>query len=97
MFSELVVFAVFGVVIGAVGRLLVVGDSPSGVGSWIAHGVLGAFLGGALGLVGGARAPDAATGACLASYVGAIGAVALHHARVWAGENPFVSRRSTPR
>jgi uncharacterized membrane protein YeaQ/YmgE (transglycosylase-associated protein family) len=78
---ELVVSVVFGIVIGAIGRLLVVGASQDRAAPWIRRGLLGALLGGLIGRVAGVRAPDAATGAFLASYVGAIVSVTLYHAR----------------
>ena len=81
MFGELVVFVVIGTVIGAVGRLMVVGGFGDRAAPWIGHGILGALVGGALGHLAGARAPDAATGALLASYVTAIVFVTVHWAR----------------
>jgi uncharacterized membrane protein YeaQ/YmgE (transglycosylase-associated protein family) len=81
MVGQLVVFVALGIAIGWIGRFVVVGGPRSSAASWIANGVLGALLGGVIGRLAGARAPDLVTGACLASYVGAIAAVALHHAR----------------
>jgi hypothetical protein len=61
-----------GFVVGAIGRLMVVGGASDRTGPWVASGVIGAVLGGLLGYAAGARAPDAGTGALLAAYVGAI-------------------------
>ena len=81
MLDELVVFVALGIAIGWIGRFAVVGIPGSSVASWIASAVLGALFGGVIGRLAGARAPDPATGAYLASYVGAVAAAALHHAR----------------
>jgi uncharacterized membrane protein YeaQ/YmgE (transglycosylase-associated protein family) len=82
MLAELTVFVVFGIVIGAVGRLMVVGGPTDGTGPWIGRGVLGALFGGLLGQAAGGFAPGA-TPAVLASFVGAIVFVALHFAKSW--------------
>jgi uncharacterized membrane protein YeaQ/YmgE (transglycosylase-associated protein family) len=89
LLGQLVVFVVLGIAVGWIGRFVVVGRPCSSAASWIASGVAGALLGGAIGGIAGARAPDLATGACLASYVGAIAAAALHHAREGARHDPF--------
>ncbi|MBW3539295.1 MAG: GlsB/YeaQ/YmgE family stress response membrane protein [Planctomycetes bacterium] len=45
----LIVWAVFGLIAGAVARLLVPGRQPIGLGMTIALGIAGSFLGGFLG------------------------------------------------
>ena len=97
MLLAFVLFVVFGIVIGSVGRLMVVGGPSDRAATWIGRGFLGALFGGALGWAAGARAPNAVTDAVLASYVGAIVFVTLHFAKSWwSRRNPFVSGPSEP-
>jgi uncharacterized membrane protein YeaQ/YmgE (transglycosylase-associated protein family) len=70
--GQLLLFVILGFVVGAIGRLTVVGGENERVAPWIENGVVGAVLGGLGGHVAGARAPDAGTGALLAAFVGAI-------------------------
>jgi uncharacterized membrane protein YeaQ/YmgE (transglycosylase-associated protein family) len=83
MLLELVLFVVLGSVVGSIGRFMVVGGWGARAAPWMRLGVLGALFGGILARVAGARAPDPATGAVLASFVGAVVFVALHFARSW--------------
>jgi uncharacterized membrane protein YeaQ/YmgE (transglycosylase-associated protein family) len=96
MLVELVLFVVFGIVVGAIGRFMVVVGSGEPRGSWIGPGVLGAVLSGVAAYAAGARAPDAETGAMLASFVGAIVFVTLHFARSWWRSSVSPMRRSRP-
>lgn len=49
LFWFLIILAIFGLIVGAVGRLLVPGPTPLGVVGTMGAGVAGAFIGGIIG------------------------------------------------
>jgi uncharacterized membrane protein YeaQ/YmgE (transglycosylase-associated protein family) len=70
----LLVLALFGLIVGAIARLLVPGPTPMGILGTMAAGVVGAFLGGLVGklLFGPTYAPG-----WIMSIIGAVVVVAL--------------------
>lgn len=70
----LLVLAVFGLIVGAIARLLVPGPTPMGLLATMAAGVAGAFLGGFVGKL--LFGPNYAPG-WIASIIGAVAVVAL--------------------
>src|SRR5579859_5633934 len=77
---NLILFLIFGLVVGALARLIVPGREPGG---WLASlllGVAGAFLGGLIGRALGFYSDDVTTGGFVMSLIGAIILVAVYHA-----------------
>jgi uncharacterized membrane protein YeaQ/YmgE (transglycosylase-associated protein family) len=77
-----IMFLVFGLIIGALARLIVPGHEPGG---WVVSmiiGVVGAFLGGFVGRALGAYPSYQSTGGWVASLIGAIVVAAIYHAAV---------------
>jgi len=70
----LLVLALFGLIVGAIARLIVPGPTPMGILATMASGVAGAFLGGLVGklLFGSTYAPG-----WIMSIIGAVVVVAL--------------------
>ena len=74
MILYLVTLAIFGLIVGAIARLLVPGPTPMGLLGTMAAGVAGSFLGGLVGklLFGPGYAPG-----WIASILGAVAIVAV--------------------
>ena len=69
---NLILFLIFGLVVGALARVIVPGREPGG---WLASmllGVAGAFLGGLIGRAFGLYTSDVTTGGFVMSLIGAI-------------------------
>jgi|HubBroStandDraft_6_1064221.scaffolds.fasta_scaffold1446817_2 uncharacterized membrane protein YeaQ/YmgE (transglycosylase-associated protein family) len=79
---HLILFLIFGLVIGAVARLIVPGHEPGGWFVSLAIGVLGAFLGGFVGRALGLYPSYQSTGGWIASLIGAIVVAAIYHAGI---------------
>jgi uncharacterized membrane protein YeaQ/YmgE (transglycosylase-associated protein family) len=76
---HLIAFLIFGLIVGALARLIVPGREPGG---WVVSmllGVLGAFVGGFLGRAFGLYGPGQTAGFIM-SLIGAILVVAIYHA-----------------
>lgn len=86
---HIIVFLAFGLVVGALARLLVPGSAPGGWITSMVIGVLGAFLGGFLGRAVGVYPAYRSTGGFLASLIGAVILVVIYQG--------IVSRRSRAR
>lgn len=79
---HLILFLIFGLVIGAVARAIVPGHEPGG---WIASlgvGVIGAYLGGFVGRALGMYSDEQRVGGWIASLLGAIAVAFIYHAAV---------------
>jgi len=79
---HLILFLIFGLVIGAIARLIVPGHEPGG---WVASlliGVVGAYLGGFVGRALGLYPSYQSTGGWVSSLIGAIVVAFLYHAGV---------------
>jgi uncharacterized membrane protein YeaQ/YmgE (transglycosylase-associated protein family) len=77
---NLILFLIFGLIVGVLARLIVPGREPGG---WVVSmllGVAGAFLGGFLGRAFGMYGDDVRTGGFVMSLVGAIIVVGIYHA-----------------
>jgi uncharacterized membrane protein YeaQ/YmgE (transglycosylase-associated protein family) len=77
---NLILFLIFGLVVGALARVIVPGREPGG---WLASlllGVAGAFLGGLIGRALGMYSSDVTTGGFVMSLLGAIILVGIYHA-----------------
>jgi uncharacterized membrane protein YeaQ/YmgE (transglycosylase-associated protein family) len=77
-----IMFLIFGLIIGALARLIVPGREPGG---WIVSlviGVVGAYLGGFIGRAVGAYPSYQSTGGWVASLIGAIVVAFIYHAAV---------------
>src|SRR5258708_30718342 len=75
---NLILFLIFGLVVGALARVIVPGREPGG---WLASmllGVAGAFLGGLIGRAFGLYSSDVTTGGFVLSLLGALVLLALH-------------------
>jgi uncharacterized membrane protein YeaQ/YmgE (transglycosylase-associated protein family) len=77
---HLILFLIFGLVIGAIARLIVPGHEPGGWFVSMAIGVLGAFLGGFVGRAFGLYPSYQSTGGWVASLIGAIVVAGFYHA-----------------
>ena len=77
---SLILFLIFGLVVGALARLIVPGREPGGWLVSMVLGVAGAFLGGLIGRALGMYGDDVSTGGFLMSLFGAILLVAVYHA-----------------
>jgi uncharacterized membrane protein YeaQ/YmgE (transglycosylase-associated protein family) len=67
-----ILFLIFGLVIGAIARLIVPGHEPGGWITSMLIGVIGAYLGGFLGRVVGLYPSYQSRGGWIASLVGAV-------------------------
>jgi uncharacterized membrane protein YeaQ/YmgE (transglycosylase-associated protein family) len=74
-----ILFLIFGLVVGALARLIVPGREPGGWLTSLVLGVAGAFLGGLVGRALGMYSSDVTTGGFVMSLLGAIALVALYH------------------
>ena len=77
---NLILFLIFGLVVGALARVIVPGREPGGWLVSLALGIAGAFLGGLIGRALGFYDSDVTTGGFVLSLVGAIILVAAYHA-----------------
>ncbi len=77
---NLILFLIFGLVVGALARLIVPGREPGGWLVSMVLGVAGAFLGGLIGRAFGMYGSDVTRGGFFMSLVGAIILVAIYHA-----------------
>jgi len=77
---HIILFLIFGLIIGALARLIVPGREPGG---WIVSmiiGVIGAYLGGFVGRILGLYPSYQSTGGMIASLLGAIVVAFIYHA-----------------
>ena len=79
---HLILFLVFGLIVGAVARLIVPGHEPGGWLASLGVGVIGAYLGGFLGRLIGLYPSEQSTGGWIMSLVGAIVVAFIYHAVV---------------
>ena len=77
---SIILFLVFGLIVGALARLIVPGREAGGWGLSMIIGVVGSFLGGMLGRVLGFYREGEMTGGFIMSLLGAIVLVAGYHA-----------------
>jgi uncharacterized membrane protein YeaQ/YmgE (transglycosylase-associated protein family) len=77
---NVILFLIFGLVVGALARLIVPGKEPGGWLVSLVIGVAGAFLGGFIGRALGMYQADVTTGGFVMSLIGAIILVAIYHA-----------------
>jgi uncharacterized membrane protein YeaQ/YmgE (transglycosylase-associated protein family) len=77
---NLILFLIFGLVVGALARLIVPGREPGGWITSLVLGVAGAFLGGFIGRALGLYGHDVTRGGFFMSLIGAIVLVAIYHA-----------------
>jgi uncharacterized membrane protein YeaQ/YmgE (transglycosylase-associated protein family) len=76
---HIILFLIFGLVVGALARLIVPGTEPGG---WVVSmllGIAGSFLGGLIGRAFGFYGPNEGAGFVMA-LIGAIIVVAIYHA-----------------
>ena len=79
---HLILFLVFGLIIGAVARLIVPGQEPGGWAASLVVGVVGAYLGGLVGRLVGLYPSYRSTGGWVMSLLGAIVVAFVYHAAV---------------
>jgi uncharacterized membrane protein YeaQ/YmgE (transglycosylase-associated protein family) len=80
---SLILFLIFGLVVGALARLIVPGREPGGWLTSLALGVAGSFLGGLVGrALGMYQTNNVTTGGFVMSLLGAILLVAIYQAVV---------------
>jgi len=79
---NLILFLIFGLVIGAVARLIVPGHEPGGWVISLLIGVIGAYLGGFIGRAVGLYPSYQSTGGWVSSLIGAIIVTVIYHAAV---------------
>jgi len=77
---SVILFLIFGLIVGALARLIVPGREPGGWLTSLVIGVAGAFLGGFLGRVFGLYTREVTTGGFVMSFIGAVILVAVYHA-----------------
>jgi len=77
---NVILFLIFGLVVGALARLIVPGREAGGWLVSLVLGVAGAFLGGFLGRALGLYHADVTTGGFVMSLLGAIVLVGIYHA-----------------
>jgi uncharacterized membrane protein YeaQ/YmgE (transglycosylase-associated protein family) len=77
---NLILFLIFGLVVGALARLIVPGKEPGGWLVSMVLGVAGAFLGGLIGRALGLYGSDVTRGGFVMSLIGAVVLVAIYHA-----------------
>src|SRR5258708_35682610 len=85
---NLILFLIFGLVVGALARVIVPGREPGG---WLASmllGVAGAFLGGLIGRAFGLYSSDVTTGGFGLSLIRGILLPAIYHAGVTPPREP---------
>jgi uncharacterized membrane protein YeaQ/YmgE (transglycosylase-associated protein family) len=79
---HLILFLIFGLIIGAIARLIVPGHEPGGWLLSLGIGVIGAYLGGFVGRALGMYPSYQSTGGWISSLIGAIVVAAIYHAAV---------------
>ena len=79
---HLILFLIFGLIVGALARLIVPGHEPGGWLTSLIIGVVGAYLGGFVGRAVGAYPSYQSTGGWIASLIGAIVVAFIYHAAV---------------
>jgi uncharacterized membrane protein YeaQ/YmgE (transglycosylase-associated protein family) len=79
---HLILFLIFGLIVGAIARLIVPGHEPGGWLVSMAIGVIGAYLGGFVGRALGLYPSYQSTGGWISSLIGAIVVAAIYHAVV---------------
>jgi uncharacterized membrane protein YeaQ/YmgE (transglycosylase-associated protein family) len=84
-----ILFLIFGLIIGALARLIVPGHEPGGWGISMLIGVIGSYLGSLVGRALGLYPSYQSTGGWVASLIGAIVVAFIYHA--------VVARRALPR
>ena len=77
---NLILFLIFGLVVGALARLIVPGKEPGGWLTSLVLGVAGAFLGGFVGRALGMYTSEVTTGGFVMSLLGAILLVGIYQA-----------------
>jgi len=77
---HLILFLIFGLIIGALARLIVPGHEPGGWLTSMGIGVIGAYLGGFVGRALGIYPNYQSTGGWIASLIGAIVVAAIYQA-----------------
>jgi len=77
---NLILFLIFGLVVGALARLIVPGKEPGGWITSMVLGVAGAFLGGLIGRAFGLYSSDVTRGGFFMSLIGAVLLVGIYHA-----------------
>jgi uncharacterized membrane protein YeaQ/YmgE (transglycosylase-associated protein family) len=77
---DVIMFLIFGLIVGALARLIVPGKEPGGWLISLLLGVAGSFLGGFVGRAFGLYNANTKTGGFFLSLVGAIVLVAIYHA-----------------
>jgi uncharacterized membrane protein YeaQ/YmgE (transglycosylase-associated protein family) len=77
---NLILFLIFGLVVGALARLIVPGREPGGWLTSMVLGVAGAFLGGLIGRALGMYGSDVTRGGFFMSLIGAILLVGIYSA-----------------
>ena len=77
---NMILFLIFGLVVGALARVIVPGREPGGWLVSLGLGIAGAFLGGFIGRALGFYSSDVTTGGFVMSLLGAIVLVAIYHA-----------------
>jgi uncharacterized membrane protein YeaQ/YmgE (transglycosylase-associated protein family) len=79
---HLILFLIFGLIIGAIARLIVPGREPGGWLTSMGIGVIGAYLGGFIGRAVGIYPSYQTTGSWISSLIGAVVVAAIYHAAV---------------
>ncbi len=82
---HIILFLIFGLIVGALARLIVPGHEPGGWVTSMVIGVLGAELGGFLGRVLGLYPSYQSTGGWIASIIGAVIVTAIYQGAVARG------------
>ena len=85
MITLLIVLVLFGLIAGALARLLVPGPDPIGIGGTIVLGILGSFVGGFLGYVLLGKDPGEAAlqaSGLVGSVIGAVVALLIYRSIV---------------
>lgn len=79
---HLILFLIFGLIIGAVARLIVPGHEPGGWITSMIIGVIGAYLGGFVGRALNLYPNYQSTGGWVSSLIGAVVVAFIYHAVV---------------
>lgn len=75
-----IAFLIFGLIVGAIARLIVPGREPGGWVISLVLGVVGSYVGGFIGQAIGLYGPGRSTGGFFLSILGAIILVGIYHA-----------------
>lgn len=79
---HLILFLIFGLIVGALARLIVPGRVPGGWLTSMGIGVIGAYLGGFVGRAVGIYPSYQTTGSWVSSIIGAVVVTFIYHAAV---------------